>query len=289
MTSTRNVCVMLTYSARVNAKRLSTLVAHHCIRSSASDLHHAKVTFLAAVKVMLARGKSTSLTTARRYASSNTGRKAGSADQMPDVPTARQITLAGKDTTIVSRSNIERLTRELEPLVKQPPKPTSNLRVTFGEQCWRLNDEGDAIYRPLAFPSMSIAKEAIAEIRKAGDALNHHASFANMTPDMSLPSHHLVICSTHSSRGLSLRDMRLAREVDKVLSGYNVYASPLTLLKSSDLIEDQSGDLEQASESKTQAEDSARDEIANVRRRVQSTVRTVVDRDTSQSFTRAPT
>jgi pterin-4a-carbinolamine dehydratase len=277
---------MLTYSARVNAKHLSTLAAHHCIRSSASALHHARVTLHAAVRVALVGGKSTSLTTARHYASSNTEEKPGSVEQIPDVPTARQITLAGREITIVSRSNIERLTRELEPLVKQPPKSTSNLKLTFGEQCWRLNDEGDAIYRALAFPSMSIAKEAIAEIRKAGDALNHHASFANMTSDMSSPSHNLVICSTHSSRGLTLRDMRLAREVDKVLSGYNVYASPLTLLKNSDLIGDQSGDFEEA---ERQAEDSARDGIANAKRRVQSTVRRVVDRDTAQSFTRAPT
>jgi pterin-4a-carbinolamine dehydratase len=274
---------LLTYSARVNAKHLQTST-HHCIRSSAADLYNARVPFHGTGTTAITGGKPASWTIAHRYASTDTKSTLESVGQIPNIPRARQIKLAGMKTTIVSKSNIEQLTRELEPLVKRPSKPASNLHVTFGEQCWRVNCDGDAIYRALAFPSRSIAKEAIAEIQKTGDTLNHHASFANMTPDIDSPSHNLVICSTHSPRGLTIRDIRLAKEVDEVLSKYNIYTSPLTLFNNSGGSGDQYENFGEASGDTVQAEDSARDMIANAKQRVQSAIRRIVDRDTAQSF-----
>jgi pterin-4a-carbinolamine dehydratase len=274
---------LLAYSARVNAKHLPTLT-HHCMRPSSAGFHNARFPFHGPGTTAITGGKRASWTTAHRYASTNTKSTRESVGQIPNIPRVRQIKLDGMKTTIVSTSNIEQLTRELEPLVKRPSKPASNLHVTFGEQCWRVNGDGDAIYRALAFPSRSNAKEAIAEIQKAGDALNHHASFADMTPDIDSPSHTLVICSTHSPRGLTLRDMRLAKQVDVLLSKYNIYTSPVILFNNSGGSGDQGENFEEASGETMQAEDSARNMIANAKRRVQPAIRSIVDRDTAQSF-----
>jgi 4a-hydroxytetrahydrobiopterin dehydratase len=76
---------------------------------------------------------------------------------------------------------------------------------------WRLDEDGPAIVRDLAFPDFAAAIVFVNRVAELAEAANHH-------PDILVHGWNKVrlTLSTHSEGGLTDADFRLAGEIDAV-------------------------------------------------------------------------
>lgn len=76
---------------------------------------------------------------------------------------------------------------------------------------WRLRDDGLAIVRDLKFADFAEAFGFMARVAIHAEKVDHHPEWANVYNRVS------VTLTTHDAGGLSLRDVALAREIDRIV------------------------------------------------------------------------
>jgi 4a-hydroxytetrahydrobiopterin dehydratase len=73
--------------------------------------------------------------------------------------------------------------------------------------------DGDAIVRTAKLPSFPAAIETVRTVADIAEARNHH-------PDIDIRWRTVTFrCSTHSEGGITVQDIELAEEIDRVLAG----------------------------------------------------------------------
>ena len=138
----------------------------------------------------------------------------------------QEVTIRLKDGTTVVRkisptpkAKTDKLAEALGFLLLAPePNPTA--RPTFGCLQWELDTEGDAIHRHIALSSPGECERVLQRIMAVADEVNHHPHIAQGKEGEE--SCMTITCTTHSPRGLSVRDTRLAKTINKVLECYDV-------------------------------------------------------------------
>ena len=119
------------------------------------------------------------------------------------------------------KANRAKLANALSSLLENPnegPKPT------FGSSRWILDEAGDAIHRHLALASDQEASEIESRIMSKADEMNHHPHVikeALINATCFGLNHMTITCTTHSPKGLSMRDVRLATAVDEIVAEYD--------------------------------------------------------------------
>lgn len=98
--------------------------------------------------------------------------------------------------------------------------------TSFGTSHWVLDPLGDAIHRHLALTSPEERDRVEKAIMEEADKMNHHPHIARVgegdNGQGQLNNCLTVTCTTHSPRGLSVRDTRLAAKINEVLSEIDV-------------------------------------------------------------------
>jgi len=102
------------------------------------------------------------------------------------------------------------------------PAHTNASTTSFGTLQWELDSLGDAIHRHVALRSPEECDEVVELILSEAEKMGHHPHIARVGEggDEAGGSCMTVTCTTHSPRGLSARDTRLAARVNEVLAGY---------------------------------------------------------------------
>ncbi|KIW17117.1 hypothetical protein PV08_04308 [Exophiala spinifera] len=105
-----------------------------------------------------------------------------------------------------------------------PTTPSTSTLSSFGAARWILDPLGDAIHRHLALSSAEECDRVERAIMEEADKMNHHPHIARVSDDNSqhLKNCLTVTCTTHSPRGLSIRDTRLAAKIDELLTDVDV-------------------------------------------------------------------
>ncbi len=77
---------------------------------------------------------------------------------------------------------------------------------------WRLAEGRDAIRRSFRFADFSAAWGFMARVALLAEAQDHHPEWSNVWNRVD------ILLTTHDAGGLSARDLRLARAIDRVAS-----------------------------------------------------------------------
>lgn len=80
-----------------------------------------------------------------------------------------------------------------------------------GLPAWRLRADGLAIERDLTFADFAEAFGFMARVAIHAEKVDHHPEWSNVYNRVS------VTLTTHDARGLSVRDVALAREIDRIV------------------------------------------------------------------------
>jgi len=150
----------------------------------------------------------------------------------------QQITLRLRDGSSVSQKisptpkvKREKLAEALASLLSRhepdpktnPPSPATPTLPSFGTLHWELDPEGDAIHRHIASSSAEEVDGVIEAVMAEAETMNHHPHIARTGEDGTPGGNCVTItCTTHSPRGLSARDTRLATKIDELLAGFEV-------------------------------------------------------------------
>ena len=116
------------------------------------------------------------------------------------------------------KASSEKLAVALASLLSAPDSDPST-HPTFGTLQWELDSLGDAIHRHIAVSSPDESESVVQLIMVESEKLNHHPHIARSDSEGSCMT---ITCTTHSPRGLSVRDTRLAMKIDEILAGFNV-------------------------------------------------------------------
>jgi pterin-4a-carbinolamine dehydratase len=124
----------------------------------------------------------------------------------------------------------ERLPKLLQTLERSPVAESLNEKemaassASFGTAEWCIDPEGDAIHRHIAHTSTTECDAIDAEIMHAADGLNHHPHITRGRSDNGEYTLMTITCTTHSPRGLSVRDLRLAEMINEILAKFKTVA-----------------------------------------------------------------
>ncbi|KAJ9606541.1 hypothetical protein H2200_008549 [Cladophialophora chaetospira] len=138
------------------------------------------------------------------------------------------------------RANLDKLREALTELLQSPEPAPSPIESpdrcgkkkgipgpSFGAGEWLLDPEGDAIHRHTAHAwagELDIIEKLI--IQRA-DQIHHHPHITRGRVEDGEYTLMTITCTTHSPRGLSNRDMRLARIIKRILSDFNTTTAPI--------------------------------------------------------------
>ncbi|OAP60311.1 hypothetical protein AYL99_05313 [Fonsecaea erecta] len=138
------------------------------------------------------------------------------------------------------KANRDKLANALASLLSTPEtfkpsnlslKPSSGL--SFGTTQWHLDALGDAIHRHTAHPSAKEREEAEKLIMAEAEEMNHHPHIAR--GEFGGEDKYMTItCTTHSPRGLSVRDTRLAHKINAILDAFEAM-EPMSIDAAQDL------------------------------------------------------
>ena len=78
---------------------------------------------------------------------------------------------------------------------------------------WRISADGSAIERSFRFADFSQAFAFMTRVALLAEAQDHHPDWSNVYNRVE------IRLSTHDAGGLSARDVRMARTIDKMLAG----------------------------------------------------------------------
>jgi pterin-4a-carbinolamine dehydratase len=90
-------------------------------------------------------------------------------------------------------------------------------KATFASSEWQLDPKGDAIHRHLAMPLKELTAVNTL-IDWTAEQMNHHPHISIKEPTRDQQNYFMTVtCTTHSPRGLSLKDITLAKKINQVL------------------------------------------------------------------------
>lgn len=113
----------------------------------------------------------------------------------------------------------EKLEAGLSSLLSSSDSEPSTSRLGFGTAEWELDPLGDAINRHVAVSSLEEFEELERSIMAEAEEMKHHPHIARLQ-DHNGPIYLTITCTTHSPRGLSGKDVRLAAKVNEVLAQF---------------------------------------------------------------------
>ncbi|EXJ66942.1 uncharacterized protein A1O5_10137 [Cladophialophora psammophila CBS 110553] len=126
------------------------------------------------------------------------------------------------------KANCDKLANALASLLSTPETPkTGDLSLkhspglSFGTPQWQLDPLGDAIHRHTAHPSARECEQVEELIMSEAERMNHHPHITRGTIDGE-NKYMTITCTSHSPRGLSIRDTRLANKINATLDAFNV-------------------------------------------------------------------
>ncbi|ETI22730.1 hypothetical protein G647_06806 [Cladophialophora carrionii CBS 160.54] len=171
--------------------------------------------------------------------------------QEPIPPDRQTINISLRDATVITqkfsptpKANLDRLGKALSELLQTPEQDTvieapnekakDTPGISFGTIEWHLDSEGDAIHRHTAHPSAT-EKSVIEElIMRRADEMGHHPHISRGEVEDAGDMYMTITCTTHSPRGLSVRDMKLAQKINDILAEFNT-VTPWNLDSSRDV------------------------------------------------------
>lgn len=113
----------------------------------------------------------------------------------------------------------EKLEEGLAALLSSSDPDPSTSSPGFGTAEWELDPMGDAIHRHVVVPSFKEVEEMERLIMAEAENMKHHPHIARLQDDNGSICL-LITCTTHSPRGLSGRDVRLAAKINEVLAQF---------------------------------------------------------------------
>jgi pterin-4a-carbinolamine dehydratase len=136
------------------------------------------------------------------------------------------------------KANLDRLAKALSellqapdqpPVIEPPNKEAGDIPgISFGSVEWYLDAEGDAIHRHIALPSAGELDTIEELILRRADEMDHHPHISRGKVEGGADTYMTITCTTHSPRGLSVRDSRLALKITEILADFNT-VTPSTL------------------------------------------------------------
>ncbi|KAK7900749.1 hypothetical protein LTR67_003033 [Exophiala xenobiotica] len=116
----------------------------------------------------------------------------------------------------------EKLAASLASLLSAPDLDPATKISSFGTFQWQLDPLGDAIHRHVALTSPEECDKIEKLIMEEAETINHHPHIARVREHDDKPTCLTITCTTHSPRGLSGRDTRLATKINELLAGVEV-------------------------------------------------------------------
>lgn len=132
---------------------------------------------------------------------------------------------------------LEKLAGALASLLSAPESNPSTSGLSFGTLQWELDPLGDAIHRHIALASPEEGEKVEQLIMAEAEAINHHPHLVRGSGNTNEESCMTITCTTHSPRGLSARDTRLAMKINELLASFNV-VQPVEPAGSTDNLEE---------------------------------------------------
>ncbi|KIV86001.1 hypothetical protein PV11_01645 [Exophiala sideris] len=141
-----------------------------------------------------------------------------------------EVTFRLKDESVVTQKitptpkvKKEKLEGALSLLLASPDSDSTTSGPWFGSVEWELDASGDAIHRHAAVSSYNECEEIERLIMAEAEEMKHHPHIARLQ-DRDGPIYMTITCTTHSPRGLSGRDVRLAAKINEVLMNFRTTA-----------------------------------------------------------------
>ena len=116
----------------------------------------------------------------------------------------------------------EKLAATLASLLSAPDLDPATKTSSFGTVQWELDPLGDAIHRHVALSSPQECDKLEKSIMEGAETMNHHPHIARVRDHDDKPTCLTITCTTHSPRGLSSRDTKLATKINELLAGVEV-------------------------------------------------------------------
>ncbi len=116
----------------------------------------------------------------------------------------------------------EKLAAPLASLLSAPDLDPATETSSFGTLQWELDPLGDAVHRHVALSSPEECDKIEKSIMEEAETMNHHPHIARVRDLDDKPTCLTITCTTHSPRGLSGRDTRLATKINELLAGVEV-------------------------------------------------------------------
>ncbi|KAK4942307.1 hypothetical protein LTR10_017914 [Elasticomyces elasticus] len=116
-----------------------------------------------------------------------------------------------------------KLEEALSSLLSSPDSDSNRSGPWFGAVEWELDPLGDAIHRHAAVSSYNECEEIERLIMAEAEEMKHHPHIARLQ-DRDGPIYMTITCTTHSPRGLSGPDVRLAAKINEVLMNFRTTA-----------------------------------------------------------------
>ena len=128
-----------------------------------------------------------------------------------------------QNVAVSANTNSEELIAGLAPLIER----AGNRVHSLGAESWFLDHHEDAINRFFAFTGEADADQFVAMVGAAADHVNHHPTILKLSPRKRWGNVWPVAisCGTHRPRGLSMRDIRLAKKINEISAKYDGLAN----------------------------------------------------------------
>ncbi|KIW66799.1 hypothetical protein PV04_06093 [Phialophora macrospora] len=150
----------------------------------------------------------------------------------------RTINICLKDGKVITqrfsptpKANLDRLAKALSELMQTPEhqpvieglneEGRDRPGITFGMMEWYLDPEGDTIHRHIALPSAGELNTIEELILRRADEMDHHPHINRGKVEDRADMCMTITCTTHSPRGLSVRDMKLAQKINEILADFD--------------------------------------------------------------------
>ncbi len=155
------------------------------------------------------------------------------------------VTFCLKDGTVLKqkflpnpKARLGRLREALTELLQNPNSPPEGdefwkwqqekdkRELSFGTTEWHLDPEGDAIHRHTAHARAGELDLIENMIMSRADEMDHHPHITRGKSEGGHQEYMTITCTTHSPRGLSVRDTNLAKEINAMLSNFETATAP---------------------------------------------------------------
>lgn len=110
---------------------------------------------------------------------------------------------------------VENLLKQLPGLLTEAGMPAGTI-ASFSTQGWDLDESGDTIHRYVSLRSVRDLERVLSDINIAAKQLSHDPhTYVDRT-------FCTISCTTHVPPGLSMKDVKLAKQIDEILESWAV-------------------------------------------------------------------